>query len=78
MINFSDKIQIRKQIESFKNTKFLKFQTFKDSEGVFRHVHFKAPDLELENIEKTFGKNIMKTRNGIFILEFQKQNMQWT
>jgi len=77
MINFSDKVEIQKNIESFNNTRFLKFSTLKDREGVFRHVHFKSNEKELKNIEHTFGKKALKTSGGHYVLEFKRNQNTW-
>jgi hypothetical protein len=78
MINLSNKQEIKQEIESFNNAAFIKFQTIRDREGIFRHVHFAASEFALEGIEKEFGKEAMRTtKKNKYILEFKRQGLQW-
>jgi len=77
-VNISEKSQIKKEIESFNNAAFLKFNTIRDREGTFRHIHFAASKFALEGIEESFGKSAMRTTNqNKYILEFKRQGKQW-
>jgi len=76
-IDLSNNFQIKKEIESIKNAGFIKTMNFKDREGVFKHLHFKASETALQDIQTKFNKKALKTANGSYILEFKKENINW-
>lgn len=78
MIEFNNKLQIKSEIDSIKGASFIKSQTIRDREGIFKQVHFKASHVALNNIQLEFTKQALLTnKKDVFILEYKKQGTSW-